>query len=616
MPRSWMVNRALLGVVAYMVVLAGVCVWTVFGGSLVVLIAVALPPALALLRTRLPLGASLALLLVVFAWTILVLFIVSRYTMIPPIVLVVTLAATVGALSVVRLATAGLPFTRSDAVDLGFAGTGGLLWCSVILAAAVLPGGTPVSWAMTGDAANNVLFARTLIEQGGVSVGIGQNPVPLTAAVIALFTLPAAVFGPPTVGSEITALAEMWSFGIVAACIMCGALALSLTRRRSALSLVAVGVSSLLPLGWFLLSGPILLGFVNFHLTIAVLVASLVGLLNANRAMLSSFVTISLSLGAVLALWAPLAGIPGTALLLVVILHGRRLLALRRGRLVIAVAALAQPLGLFFALSVPSVFGQGQALQESSGAVFEFKKVILVVLLALAVIFALSHVRATRSAGMGWVLIAVAGGGGVCLSALLWLRRDEANIWNYYQLKFLWFLMAMLLIIGVAAGLAFAASIVGRRSLAALSVLVVLVTASGVSEFGKATVPTFNRDAQALLSPISRILAGDFFSVGEDDRVFHRVVELMGSDEKKILWESSDPDEDSIMFWVVQMSAASVDDVDLRAYAYYHDGQSMDDLCSLRELMGPPVALITADAEIARRAEESCGELGPIRIEQ
>jgi hypothetical protein len=64
------------------------------------------------------------------------------------------------------------------------------------------------------------------------------------------------------------------------------------------------------------------------------------------------------------------------------------------------------------------------------------------------------------------------------------------------------------------------------------------------------------------------------------------------------------------------MSASSVDDVDLRAYAYYHDAQSMDDLCTVRRLMGPPVTVITADAGIAQRAQETCPELGPVLLEQ
>ncbi|MDF2990980.1 MAG: hypothetical protein K0S37_1494 [Microbacterium sp.] len=616
MVRATRVRAGTFVLIGYLALLLAAAGWTAFGGSVVLLLVSVLVPAVILLRGRMALSAALALLLVVAAWGTLVIFIVSRYTRVPPLVLLISAAVVSGAFCALRLRRTGVTFTRGDATDLAFVGLGGLAWCAVLTTAAVMPGGTPVSWAMSGDAANNILFARGMLEQGGVSVGGGQNPVPLTAAFIALFTLPAARFGTPEVGPALIALTEMWSFGIIAACVMCGALALELMRRRRALGLVGVAVSSLMPLGWFLLSGPLLLGFVNFHLTLALLVAGLVALLHANRAVLASLFTISLSLGAMLALWAPLAGIPGVALVVLLVAHRRRLLALRQWRLVLAVLALAQPAAFFASVSVPSILGQGAALQESLGAVFDFPRSLLVVVLVLAGVFGLAYLRTTRTSDIGWVLLSVIGGGGVCLAALLWLRRHEVDPWSYYQLKFLWFFMAILLIVGVAAGFAFASAIGARSGWAAISVVVVLATVVGVSEMGKATVPTFNRDAQALTDPIARILVGDFFSIGENDRVFDRVVELLDGQDQTILWESTDPDEDSIMFWVVQMSATSIDDVELRNYAYYHDGQSMDDLCSVRELIGAPVTVVTADPEIARRADEACADLGPVRLEQ
>lgn len=602
--------------IVYVIVLATVCAWTVVGGSMLFLMAVVLLPPLALIRSRMPLSASLALLLVVFAWSTLVVFVIARYTHIPPLVLVIALGALVGVFCALRLRRRGTSLAGVDAADLGFTGIGGLAWCGVILVAAVVPGGSPISWAMSGDAANNVLFARSMLADGGVSLGGGGNPVPMTTAMLSLFTLPGTAFGPPTVEAQIIGLTQMWSFGIVASCVMCGALALALTKRRSAMSLVAVGLSSLLPLCWMLLSGPVVLGFVNFHLTLALLCASLVTLVHASRAVLTSFVTIALAVACVLALWAPLVGIPGMALVVLSIVHRRRLLALTRGRLALAVVALLQPLLLFVTLSLPSLLNQGSALEEASGAVFDFKKILLVIVFALAVITAVLHVRISGSPDAAWVLIAVAGGGGICLAGLLWLRRNEENIWSYYQLKFLWFLIAVLLIVGVATGLTLASSVVERHAVAALTVIAVLGTAFGVNEIGRATVPTFSDDVQTLKSPLVRILMGDFYSVGRDDRVFHRVVDLLESGDKAILWESSDPDEDYVMFWVTQMSSSGVDDVDLRIYAYYHDGQSMDDLCTMRELMGPPVTVITKDPDIARRAEEACGDLGPIVLEQ
>ncbi|MFB7893135.1 hypothetical protein ACFC1I_13110 [Microbacterium sp. NPDC056044] len=616
MPSSGGSRRRAIVLATYLVVLVAACVWTFFGGSLLLPVGLVLLPALVLLRSRMSLSASLALLFVVFGWAVLGVMIVARYTGIPALAAVVAVAVAIGAFCAIRLYRAGPRFVRADVVDLGFAALGGLVWCGVVLAAIVIPGATPLSWAMSGDAANNVLFAREVLQQGGVALGAGQNPVPLTAALIAFFTLPAAVGGAPSAGAQITALAEMWSFGIVAACVLCGALALAIARGRSAMALVAAAVGSALPLSWIMLSGPVTLGFVNFHLTIALLVASLITLVHAGRAALTSLVTLALAIALTLALWAPLAGIPGVAFLVLVIVHRKAVFALRRGRLVIAVLAIAQPVLVFLTLSVPALIGQGDLLEEALGAVFEFKKVIVLAALLLAVVFGLLHARFTRSPDLVWILIALVGGGGACLAFLLWLRRNQDTLWSYYQLKFLWFFLAMLLIVGAVAGLTFAAAISARAAWSAFAVVVVLSTIVGAGEFARATVPTFSDDVQAVKSPLARILSGDFFSVGEDDRVFEQVVRLADSDERTMLWQSTDPDEDSIMFWVVQLSSQGVGDVALRKYAYYHDGESMDDLCTIRRLMGAPVTVITADPSIVERAQESCPALGPVELVQ
>lgn len=601
---------------AYLAALSAACVAAAVGASMLLPLLLVLAPAVIVLRERLSLAASLALVLVGLAWVTLLVFIASRYTGLPPLAVALVVMGLAGGVAAVRIWRRGLFATRADVTDLLLVGVGGIIWCGTLALAALLPDGSPVSWAMSGDAANNILFARALIEDGGVRLGGGANPVPLTASFLALFTIGHADGGVPDVGSAIIALTEMWSFGIVAACVMSGALALSLLRRRTAIGLLGVAISSALPVGWFMLSGPILLGFVNFHLTVALLVATLITLVSARHAALASLVTTSLALAATLALWAPLAGIPGIALLILIVVHRREVLALRRGRLVVALLAAVQPIAFFSAVSLPSLLAQGAALQEALGAVFNFPRVLFWVLLAVFVVIGAAHVLLVRSLDLVWVGTALLVGAGACLAALLWMRRHEADLWSYYQLKFLWFFMALLMIVGVAAGFAVATSLERRPALSVLVACALVVTVVGVSDNAKSQVPTFNRDAQALADPLSRILVGDFFSVGEGDRVFEQVKEMLGKDEKTIPWNSTDPDADSILFWVVQMSASSVDDVDLRAYAYYHDAQSMDDLCTVRRLMGPPVTVITADAGIAQRAQETCPELGPVLLEQ
>lgn len=609
-------RRRFISVAVYVVLLLAAAVAVLLGSSMLLLAAIVCVPAYVLLRRRLSLSASLALLFVLFSWVTLCLFILAKAAGLPLLPTVVVAAAiTGGAAAFLLLRPASAGAARSDFVELGVAGSGGIVWVAVLLLAALLPAGTPLSWAMSGDAANNVLFARAVLEGGGVSLSGSLNPVPLTSVLIALFTLPAAFQTSPGVGQEIIALAEMWSFGIVSASVLAGALALAVVASRRALALLAVALTSLVPLGWLTLSGAVLLGFVNFHLTIAVILASLIAIVEARRHPLAAMVVASLSVAITLALWAPLAGIPAAGVIYVMASRWREIVAAGAAGIVVGALAVLQPVWFFAVLSLPSLLSQGDALQGALGAVFDFPRSLGVVLVVVAAVFAVVWKRLTRDGALLWVTAAVVGGGGLALAALLWIRRGEADIWGYYQLKLYWFLLAILAIVVILGGLAASTALTSRPALAALAGIVAGATVWGVTMIGQSSVPTFNRDAQALQSPLARIIVGDFFSVGEGDRVFDRVVEVTSMPESTILWESSDPDEDSIMFWVVQMAAETVDDVDLRAFAYYHDGQSMDDLCTLRTLMGPPATVITADPDIARRAVAACGDLGPVILE-
>src|SRR3954454_21075301 len=107
MPNPAGARRRTVFLVAYLVVLAGACGWTALGGSMLLLIVVVLPPALALVRSRMTLSAGLALLLVMFTWMTLVVFVISRYTGAPPLTLVLLLAAVTGVLCAVGLSRAG-----------------------------------------------------------------------------------------------------------------------------------------------------------------------------------------------------------------------------------------------------------------------------------------------------------------------------------------------------------------------------------------------------------------------------------------------------------------------------------------------------------------------------
>lgn len=604
-------QKTLLG--GYLIAVAVSLTLFVTGGTILVPLILAGAPAVLAARSRMSLPASLSLVFVIAVWATFGVFTLSRYAGVPVLLLVVLALAITSIACAIHLYRRGSKGVTGDATGVLFASAGGLVWCAVITIAALTPAGSPVSWSMTGDAANNILFARRLIEDGGISLGSGQNPVPLTAAMIALFMLPSRG-GDLAVGSQIVALAQMWSVGIVMACVLSGAFALALVRQRSSLRLVAAALTSLVPLSWVLLAGPILLGFVNFHLTLALILACMIALVGTGRALMASIVTVSLSIAAMLMLWAPLAVIPCAALAVVLVTHWRRVLRLRRARLALTALALAQPAFVFFALSLPSLLAQRGLLQDALGAVFEIPRRVGVVFLLAALVLATLHVWVTRRWSVAWVTAVVVGGGGLGLGALLWLRRNEPSLWSYYQLKYFWLWLSLLMILVAASALSLAAGAARRTALSALAATSAVVLIVGAGEYSRATVPTFSNDPAAMRSPLVSIVTGDFFSVGQGDRVFHRVAEMTELEHPTLLWRSGDPDEDWILFWIIQMSAHGVEDVELRKYAYYHDSGSIADLCEIRRLMGGPVAVITASSEVAAEAAATCPGAGPVQL--
>lgn len=604
-----------LALVIYALLVVVACVLVAFGASMLMLLGLVFVAAIVALRARMALAPALALLFVAFIWATLMLFVLGRYSHIPLLALVIIAALASAGIAGWSVYRGPIVWTRADSSALALMSTGGIIWVGVLGAASILPSGAPVSWATMGDAANNVLFARSVLEAGGISIGGAENPVPVTATLVTLFTLPGTLAGAPGVEAQILSLAQMWSFGIVAACVLSGAFASALIRRRSAIGLTAVAVSSCVPLSWLALSGPVVLGFVNFHLTLALLLVPLILLAVPQRAFLTSFVGACLAMGSALALWAPTAVIPGVAFVLVCIQGRRRLFALRGGRLIIAIGALAQPILFFFLQSLPSLAAGGTALQGALGAVFEFRKSIAVGLAAVVVALAVLHLRAMRSNALVLVAVSVLGGGGAAMGALLWLRRHEASLWSYYQLKLLWFLIALMMIVVVAAGLSLAVAFERRAAAAATAVVGTLAVVLLASGFAQMTVPTFSRDADAVANPLSRILAGRFYSVGQGDRVFHRIVELTEADDRTVLWLSTDPDEDYVMFWVTQMAAKDINDIPLRKMAYYRDKTTVADLCRMRELMGPPVDVITHNAQVVEDVARECPGLGTVHLE-
>lgn len=598
----------------YLAAVLGVGVWCTVGGPALLLAVLIAGIVLAACCTRMTLAGGVAVLVAGAGYLALALFVIIRVAPLPPIVVLVGLALAIAAGCTWLLMRHRAPWWSAEAsADLCFASIGGVIWLLVMAGAQLLPSGTPFSWAMYGDAANNLLFARGLIEHGGIAFGPNENPVPLTATLIAVLMLPATVSERATVAQEVAALSQMWSAGIVLSCLACGVLVLAASTRRGALRYIGASISSLLPLSWLVLAGALELGFVNFALALALIVCCLILVFPGTAGLTVRLTTLTILVTLVLAVWSPLAAVPGAAIAVVAVSERHEVAAIRGARLATIAIGVAQAVAFFVALPLPSLFSQGDALSEATGAVLRFPAWLLGMAVGGAALSGILYTRLARGPGVRVVVVAVAGGA-LGLGVLLWLRRGEEGLWGYYQVKMLWLLIAFYLVVSVALAVSAAASLRRRDVTRGAVFSVALLFALGLGENSRSVEEDYRSNAQLQAAPLVRPLLGQFFVDGYGDRFFERVTALTDAPSASILWRTGDPDEAAINFWIIQMLSSRVDNDELRTYAYVRDPDSVEELCRIRALMGPPVIVWTADSVTAEEVEANCADLGPVRL--
>lgn len=582
------------------VILAGVAV--LLGASAAVLLLACLASCMYALRSRTSLPAAVALAIVGVLGAVFAALVVAHLLPVrAPLVLVVLVCAALGVLAQLLPDGPDTPLAgRRDAGDLLAAGAGSIVWLGTLLLSSLVQGSAK-SWMLYGDTANIVLFARQLIEGGGVDVTSTDDPVPFTAALVATFILPGRSLGAPSVTGDVGGMWEMWVFVIALACLLCGLLVRALVPTRSASSTIAMAVCSLAPLTWFATGASFQRGFVSVHLTLVLVVAAAIIALCARSRPALSVGGLAVACTLVLVTWSPLVVMTGLMLLTVLVRERRRVLTRRAVPWLLLAAA--QLMAVLLLLSLPSLASLSGVLATAEGGVFTYRRsyfaAIAVLWLLSAIWFGLRRDRVALP-----VMAAIPVGGVLGLAVLIWLRRGEETIWGYYTLKIAWLVSLLALICAVALATAAARRIV----------TVLLATAvAGVAFAGAQAAWVLPSDFHAAMarSPVVRILAGEY-SFGGGDHLLQEVVRHTTAEPRTIPWKSGDPDEHRTLFWVIQMAAPSPQDEDLRIFAYRRSLDSMADLCTIRELIGAPVTVETADPTIAEGVRTECPALGDV----
>ena len=491
---------------------------------------------------------------------------------------------------------------------------GGLVWIATMIASRFVASANELSWVMLGDSANNLLFGRELVQRNGIGIDITQNPVPLPASFIgiALDSGRAGVAADALSRHDIVAFATVWSALIVLTCVMCGVVASTIARSaggRSLLVAVVAAGTSLVPLSWFISGYALEYGFFNTHVSLPILFAAFLAYLAHREHPALSLSVLLVAATLVLAVWSPLVVIVAGLGIVVVVSQFRRLLATRGLPLVGLAIAMGQLLVYGLLLVLPSLLKISSAF-AAAGAVYNFHKTMFaVVALALIGAAAVAYRRQLRDHVLVGALVVVAASA-LGLGALLFAVRDTPNPWSYYPMKFAWLVTvyAIVLIIGYASGAV--ARITRPVWIRGVGLAVVAALILGFLAFAPG-----NRSTDGVNDAVSSVLEGRFIRPG--DVVAEQIFEKATPEQATVLWQSDNPDEGTINFWVWSLWADSVTgNTPLRVAAYgLYDHDDPAELCSIMGYMDGDVIVETTDDTVEPYVDANCPELNATVIE-
>lgn len=487
------------------------------------------------------------------------------------------------------------------------ASVGGAAWMATMVAARLYPGAASVAWAMVGDSANNVIFAREVLNRGGLEFGATSNPVPLPSAVAALgmWSGRSGVDAADLTRHDVWSFSTTWAGAIVVTCLvfglLTGALARAVTSSPVTILLASAG-GSLFALTWYVTGYPIDYGFFNAHFTFALIAAAWIAYLDLDRAPARVLATLSLLSTATLAVWSPLALIPLSLAGIGFLRHARRVIKLRGAGAVGLWSSVGQLVAYVAFVSYPTYAAQSDALGAPGGA-YAFRRWTVPVLAITAVVLAvLGYWRKSLAVPLGAASSSVAVLAG--LGFLLASSTDADSRWTYYPLKFAWFTGVGLAL--VVAGLALVVVVRwGVRPWLRWPGFAAVVAATLAFALWS---PTSGVGYQAI-NPVKKVLAGHVF--GEGDEWAERVFELSNLDEGHVLWDSAEPEaEGSVNFWLLQIWSDSMsDNLDIKYFAYgLYDHGKTESLCELIDAMDAHVTVHTARQDLESDLNGVCPE--------
>ena len=517
----------------------------------------------------------------------------------PVSVLVVAFAGS-GLVGSVALARAHL-VPRSPGPDLAPlwvpALLGPVVWVTTVLSGAASGSSARMPWTLMGDAITHLLFARNMLDVGGVPTGTSQNPVPLPAALIAVgdWAGRTQVADADLLAHDMRGLGVIWTLLITATCFTAGlAAAMTIGTRYPRLAAAAGAIGSVLPLTWFVSGYAIEFGFYNAHVVLPVLFVCWVVMIADRRSGVAVLLILMLATTVLLATWTPAALVPVALGARIVLQQRGRLVATRSARIVLSLGT-AQGLACVGLVVLPGLRGQGSAL-SADGDVYPLSPwVALASLIAALTVAMIARRRGDPLAGP---IVAMAAGSALGVLGLLLVNAGQATVWNYYPLKFAWLttVLALLVLVPttvrlvVSTGRLVAGGLVGGVLVLALAVALTLAPRA--------------IEGRSTSNPLVWAMSGSAFA---DPDQLDQILRGSDSSRPSILWESGQDDEKITNFWILQMLSGFPDDDDpLYRISYSYHPDDLTDLCEITRLVRPPLTVRTAESGLSDELVSSC----------
>jgi hypothetical protein len=181
---------------------------------------------------------------------------------------------------------------------------------------------------------------------------------------------------------------------------------------------------------------------------------------------------------------------------------------------------------------------------------------------------------------------------------------------SYYPVKLSWLLVVLLGMVALSLGVR---GLLGwlpaaRAAAAATGLVAALVIVSAI-------YPVIPRSVHSVSLPTARILSGSVWHTG--DRAVRKILTLTGPGRLGLLWQSGDPDEGIIDYWLIISNGADLAGEGVArasAFEMYHqymvsghyDDSKIANLCDIVSDLSDPITVYSANDDLESELAAVC----------